>query len=80
METASPFPSPTLKCSSKGPSYFGFAPKECVVFEDAVSGIQAALNGKFRAVGVGPQNLSQAEFVIQGFEGFHLAKLEQHLS
>ena len=75
------FSKPDPEVFLKGAHYFGFAPKDCVVFEDAVSGIQAALNGKFRAVGVGnPQTLSQAEFVIQGFEGFNLAKLEQHLS
>ncbi len=75
------FSKPDPEVFLKGAQYFGFAPEECVVFEDAVSGIQAALNGNFRAVGVGlPQNLPHAECVIPGFEGFSLSKLEQHLS
>ncbi|MDA8695358.1 beta-phosphoglucomutase [Flavobacteriales bacterium] len=75
------FSKPDPEVFLKGAQYFGFAPQDCVVFEDAVSGIQAALNGKFRAVGVGhPQNLPQAEVVIPNFEGYSLSKLEQHLS
>jgi len=75
------FSKPDPEVFLKGAQYFGFAPQDCVVFEDAVAGIQAALNGKFRAVGVGKQEvLSQAEVVISGFEGFTLSKLEEHLS
>ena len=75
------FSKPDPEVFLKGAHYFGFAPQDCVVFEDAVAGIQAALNGKFRAVGVGKQEvLSQAEVVISGFEGFTLSKLEEHLS
>jgi beta-phosphoglucomutase-like phosphatase (HAD superfamily) len=31
------------------------APRNCVVIEDAESGVQAALTGGFVAVGVGPE-------------------------
>ena len=75
------FSKPDPEVFLKGAQYFGLSPQDCVVFEDAVSGIQAALNGQFRAVGVGhPQTLSQAEFVIPGFDGFTLAQLKQRLS
>ena len=45
-------------------------PDECIVFEDAASGVEAALNGGFFAVGVGkPQHLGEAHLVIPGFAG-----------
>lgn len=48
----------------------GFSPAECIVFEDAESGITAALSGGFRAVGVGnPEVLGKAHAVIPGFAG-----------
>lgn len=48
----------------------GFSPSECIVFEDAESGIAAALAGGFYAVGVGaPDVLKAAHCVIPGFSG-----------
>lgn len=45
-------------------------PEECVVFEDAQAGIQAAKNGGMYAVGVGdPAILGEADLVIQGLSG-----------
>ncbi len=45
-------------------------PAECIVFEDAESGIEAALAGGFFAVGVGnPEVLGKARLVIPGFAG-----------
>lgn len=45
-------------------------PSECIVFEDAASGIEAALNGGFYAVGIGEsENLSKAHLVIPNFIG-----------
>jgi len=41
---------------------------ECIVFEDAESGVEAALNGGFYAVGIGsPSNLGHAHLVIPNF-------------
>ncbi len=34
---------------------FGLPPGQCIVFEDAEAGVEAALNGGFWAVGIGPQ-------------------------
>jgi beta-phosphoglucomutase len=44
-------------------------PQQCIVFEDAEKGIQAALNGGFYAVGVGQHDiLDEAHIVIPSFE------------
>ncbi|TXB62205.1 beta-phosphoglucomutase [Phaeodactylibacter luteus] len=51
-----------------GASALGVAPSECVVFEDAEKGVDAAIAGGFTAVGVGGENLSHAHMVIPGFQ------------
>ncbi|MEA5256926.1 beta-phosphoglucomutase [Arcicella aquatica] len=54
----------------------GSLPSECVVFEDAVAGIQAAKAGGMKAIGVGAADiLTEADFVIAGFEEMTLDKL-----
>ncbi len=58
----------------------GLAPGQCIVFEDAESGVEAALRGGFYAVGVGsPAVLGKAHWVIPGFEGVHFHELLQHI-
>ncbi len=48
-----------------GADRMGLNPQECVVFEDAISGVQAAKRGNFKCVGVGEQEvLSEADIVI----------------
>lgn len=75
------FSKPDPEVFLKGAQAFGVTPADCVVFEDAVSGVQAAVNGGFRAVGVGdPETLAAAEFVISGFEDFNLEVLSNRLS
>lgn len=45
-------------------------PEECVVFEDAEAGVQAALRGGMKAVGIGSEKiLHEANRVIPGFSG-----------
>lgn len=45
-------------------------PEECVVFEDAEAGVQAALRGGMKAVGIGSEKiLHEANKVIPGFSG-----------
>lgn len=52
-------------------------PHRCVVFEDALAGIQAAHNAGMIAVGVGaPQRLAQAELVIEDLSGMDDEKLD----
>ena len=44
-------------------------PKECVVFEDAEAGIEAAKNAGMHSIGIGkPEVLKHADKVISGFE------------
>ena len=44
-------------------------PKDCIVFEDAQKGIEAALKGGFLTVGVGNSDaLEEAHINIPGFE------------
>lgn len=45
-------------------------PERCVVFEDAIAGIEAARRAGMRSIGVGkPEVLTEAEIVIPGFDG-----------
>jgi beta-phosphoglucomutase len=49
----------------KGASEMGLSPEECIVFEDAQAGIEAAKNGGFKAVGIGQAEiLNQADMVL----------------
>jgi beta-phosphoglucomutase len=51
-------------------------PSDCVVFEDAVAGVQAALNAGMMCVGVGsPEILTEAHFVVSGLKEMNLEKL-----
>jgi beta-phosphoglucomutase len=51
-------------------------PGECVVFEDAEAGIEAALRGGMRCVGVGdPAILGKANMVIPNFKGMTVERL-----
>lgn len=56
-------------------------PQACIVFEDAESGIQAALNGGFYAVGIGsPENLGHAHLVIPNFIGYSFDNILEGIS
>lgn len=75
------FSKPDPEVFLKGADALGVTPSRTVVFEDAVSGIEAGLRGGFRVIGVGaPDTLEGADFVIPGFEGFQLADLVGRLS
>lgn len=45
-------------------------PAACVVFEDAVAGIEAAARAGMRSVGIGGPALAAATMRLSGFEGF----------
>ena len=64
----------------KGAEKLGVEPSHCVVFEDAIAGIEAARNAAMYCVGIGePQTLGMADFVIPGFVGFTFEKLKKEL-
>lgn len=51
------FPKPHPEVFLKGAEQMGIDPSQCIVFEDAQSGIQAAKDGGFVAIGVGNPSL-----------------------
>ncbi len=60
----------------KGAELLNVLPSECVVFEDAEAGIEAAVNGKMKCVGIGsPDVLGKANIVVPGFVGFSMGQL-----
>jgi beta-phosphoglucomutase len=64
----------------KGAERLRVEPDHCVVFEDAIAGIEAARNAHMYCVGIGEsETLGIADLVIPGFEGFTFEKLKQEL-
>ncbi|WPU97344.1 beta-phosphoglucomutase [Mucilaginibacter sp. cycad4] len=54
----------------------GVLPEECVVFEDAIAGVEAAIAGNMKVVGIGsPDVLTGANLVIKGLNEMTLDKL-----
>jgi beta-phosphoglucomutase len=61
----------------KAANMVGVEPGNCVVFEDAVAGVQAALNAGMMCIGVGSaKGLTKAHFVVSGLKEMNLAKLQ----
>jgi beta-phosphoglucomutase len=62
----------------KGAEELRVSPADCVVFEDAIAGVQAAINGGMKVVGIGlPGVLIGANLVISGLNKMSLEKLEE---
>jgi len=60
----------------KGAEAVGVLPEECVVFEDAIAGIEAAIAGGMKSVGIGSHDLlGEADLVISGLHEMTLEKL-----
>jgi beta-phosphoglucomutase len=61
----------------KGAIELGIKPQDCLVFEDAQAGIDAARNGGMHVIGIGqPENLKNADFVISGFKTLNLDQIK----
>lgn len=61
----------------KGASELGVSPLNCLVFEDAQAGIDAARNAGMHIIGIGQsENLKNAELVIPGFENMNFSRLQ----
>ena len=56
-------------------------PEECIVFEDAVLGVEAAKRGNFKCVGIdryrNPSRLSKADLVVNDLSEINLEKLKK---
>jgi len=60
-----------------GAKSLGIKPAECIVFEDAQAGVEAARNAGMRCVGIGqPEILGKADLVV---DGLHAIRVEQVL-
>jgi beta-phosphoglucomutase len=69
-----PHPEIFLLAASK----LGALPSECVVFEDAEAGVEAALSGGMKCVGVGSEEqLGKADLVIAKTGDFELSELDR---
>ena len=54
----------------KGAQELDVLPYECLVFEDAVAGVQAAKNGGMKAIGIGKKEvLTEADIVFENLVG-----------
>ncbi|WPU93005.1 beta-phosphoglucomutase [Mucilaginibacter sabulilitoris] len=61
----------------KGAEELSIEPQFCVVFEDAIAGVEAAKAGGMKAVGIGDANiLHEADMVVSGLDKVTLEQLE----
>lgn len=74
IKNAKPNPEVFLKAAE----LVGALPAKCVVFEDAVAGVRAALNAGMLCVGIGsPEVLKAAHYVVSGLQEMNLTKLKE---
>lgn len=75
-----PDPEPYLKAATA----VGVNPKDCVIFEDSISGVESGLAAGAKVVGVATthshQELSLCDMVIDDFMGIGISKLEELMS
>ncbi len=65
----------------KGAEALHLAPQHCLVFEDAIAGIEAAHNGGMLAVGIGEASvLTGADAVYANLKGVHMADILKKIS
>jgi beta-phosphoglucomutase len=57
----------------------GKQPSDCVVFEDAEAGVEAAKHAKMKCIGIGnAQSLSKADYIVNQIADFKLTDLEKN--
>lgn len=67
---------PDPEVFTMGARELGARPDDCVVFEDAEAGIEAAIRAGMRSVGIGsPETLGRANIVLPSLEGFTVDRL-----
>lgn len=61
-----------------GASALGVLPEKCIVFEDSISGIQAANTGGFYSIGIGSaESLSEAQHILPDLQGITFEQLKE---
>jgi len=71
-------PKPDPEVFLKGAGALHLSPEDCVVFEDAIAGVEAAIAGGMKVVGIGsPQVLIGANLVVSGLNEMSLDKLNE---
>ena len=74
-----PDPEPYLKAAKA----VDVQPKDCIVFEDSISGVQSGLGAGAKVVGVATTHthdeLSDCQLVINNFDGLEVAEIEKLL-
>jgi len=69
-------PKPDPEVFLKGAEELGIPPVNCVVFEDAIAGVEAAIAGGMKVVGIGsPEVLGEANLVVSGLDKMTIEKL-----
>ena len=62
----------------KGAKMLGVDPPACVVFEDAIAGVEAAKNGKMKVVGIGSiETLAGADLIIGSLQEMNISLLNE---
>lgn len=62
----------------KGAAALDLKPGECIVFEDAAAGVEAAKKGEMKCIGIGSKELlSEANFVV---DGLHAISVDEALN
>ena len=62
----------------KGAELLGIEPEACVVFEDAIAGVEAARAGGMKVIGIGSENmLKGADLVVDGLHQMNLEILNK---
>ena len=68
-------PDPEVFLTAAG--MLGVKPENCVVFEDAEAGVEAALNAGMKCVGIGSsETLSKAHLIVKGLNQMNINKLQ----
>jgi len=65
----------------KGAEALHLAPENCIVFEDAIAGIEAAHIGNMKVVGIGEANvLDKADAVYENLDGISMSNILEKIS
>jgi beta-phosphoglucomutase len=70
-------PKPDPEVFLKGAEELNMPPANCVVFEDAIAGVEAAIAGGMKVVGIGSSDvLGEANLVVKGLNEMTIEKLK----